>query len=159
MSKFTPVIGAYGSLPFVCSRKKVLTFSDLSREQSVRWAKHDVIGKKPVLEFVGYELTTVSMKIRFDTSLGIPPAVGLHHLKKMLNNGEHKALVIGGEYLGRYVIESLSEERNWHTAAGVCQVAEATLTLKEWDGPRMLSWKRQLKRLSPTMKRVTGLSS
>lgn len=159
MAKLSPVLGAYGSLPFVCTTGKVLTFTDLSRENSVRWAKHDVIGKKPVLEFVGYELSTVSLKIRFDTSLGIPPEIGLNHLKKMLNNGLHKTLVIGGEYLGRYVIESVSEERKYHTGAGVCVVAEATLNLKEWSGWHQTPWELQLARLSPTMKRVTGLSS
>lgn len=158
MGKITPVLGMLGSLPFVTAYGKVLTFTDLSRDNSVRWAKHDVIGKKPVLEFVGYELSTVSLKIRFDMSLGIPPAVCLNHLKKMLNNGLHKTLVIGGEYLGRYVIESVSEERKYHTGAGVCVVAEATLNLKEWAGGEQTPWAKQFADLSPTMKRVTGLT-
>ena len=150
-------LGMFGSLPFVCTSERVLTFTDLSRENSVRWAKHDVIGQKPVLEFVGYELSTVSLKIRFDASLGTPPDVCLNHLKKMLNNGLHKALVIVDEYLGRYVIESVSEERKYHDGAGACIVAEATLNLKEFNAERGISWETQYKRLSPTMKRITGL--
>lgn len=154
MSKLVPIIGALGSLPFVCAYGKVLTFNDLSREHSVRWAKHEVIGKKPVLEWVGEDLMTVSLKIRFDTSLGVPPLIGLYHLKKMINNKQVKTLVIGGEYFGRFVIESISEERKYHTGAGVCMVAEATLNLLEWSGPRTNSWSKQVSMLS---KRMRGL--
>ena len=132
MSKLVPVIGTLGSLHFVCAYGKVLTFSDLTRQHSTRWAKHDVIGGKPVLEYVGENLASVSFKVRFDTSLGVPPLAGLWHLKKMRENRLYKTLIIGGEYLGRFVIESGSEERTFHTGAGVCQVAEATITLTEW---------------------------
>lgn len=128
------VIGTLGVLPFICSHGKVLTFNGLSRDISARWAKHDVIGKKPVLEWIGEDLASVSLSIRFDVSLGAPPVVGLLALKKMLESRKDHMLIIGGEYLGRYVIESISEERKFHTGAGVCIVAEASITLKEWAG-------------------------
>lgn len=126
------VIGSLGTLPFVCSRKQVLTFTDLSRENSVRWAKHDVVGSKPVLEYIGEDLSTVSMSIRFDTTLGVPPLVGLDRLNRMMKNGKYKTLIIGGEYLGRFVITKVSEVRKFHTGAGVCQVAIATIELEEY---------------------------
>lgn len=152
MSKLVPVIGALGSLPFVCAYGKVLTFHELNKEQSVRWARHEVIGKKPMLEFIGDDLMTVSLKIRFDTNLGVPPIIGLKHLQKQLDNKQAKSLVIGGEYFGRFVIESVSEERRFHTGAGVCTVAEATIKLIEHPGPRMSSWSRQVSRLSERMR-------
>lgn len=126
------VIGSLGQLPFVCSRSKVLTFTDLSRDNAARWAKHEVIGKKPVLEYIGPDLSTASLTIRFDSTLGVPPIVGLNRLKRMLENREYKTLIIGGEYLGRYVIESIGEVRKFHTGAGVCQVAIATINLTEY---------------------------
>lgn len=130
------VIGCLGQLPFFCAqilnKNMVLTFNDLTRENAVRWARHDVLGKKPILEYVGEDLSKVSLSIRFDTSLGIPPLVGLAHLKKMLENKKYKTLIIGGEYLGKYVIESISETRKFHTGAGVCQVATATVNLIEF---------------------------
>lgn len=127
-------LGSLGELPFVCSMKKVRTFSDLSRELSVRWAKHDLIGQKPVLEFVGEDLNAVSLKMRFDVSLGIAPKDGLDRLKRMMENKLYKTLIIGGENLGRYVIESISEERKYHAGDGLCLVAEATVNLTEWAG-------------------------
>lgn len=126
-------IGSLGQLPFVCSDSKVFTFSDLTRDTKTRWAKHDIIGKKPVLEFIGHDLSSVSLKIRLDISLGVPPKKGLDRLNRMRENRLYKTLIIGGEYLGRYVIESIGEVRKFHTGNGVCQVAEATLTLTEWS--------------------------
>lgn len=134
LSNHFGVVGLLGQLPFICSRNLVLTFNSLSREHSVRWAKHDVIGKKPVIEFVGEELSKVSMTIRFDKSLGVPPTVGLDRLQRMLENKKYKTLIIGGEYLGRYVIESISETRKFHDGAGVCIVAEASISLLEYSG-------------------------
>lgn len=128
------VVGSLGTLPFVCSRDFVLTPNSLSRDHAVRWAKHDIIGKKPVLEYIGPDLSTVSLSIRFDTSLGVPPALALLRLKKMLDNKKYKTLIIGGEHLGRYVMKSISETRKHHTGAGVCIVAEATIELEEWAG-------------------------
>lgn len=127
-------LGSLGELPFVCSMNKVRTFSDLSRELSVRWAKHDLIGQKPVLEFVGEDLSAVSLKMRFDVSLGTAPKDGLDRLKRMMENKLCKTLIIGGENLGRYVIESISEERKYHAGDGLCLVAEATVNLTEWAG-------------------------
>ncbi len=126
------VVGVLGKLPFICSEGLVLTFNGLSRDLSTRWAQHDVIGSKPVLEWIGDDLASVSLSIRFDMSLGAPPLAGLFALKSMMESREAHMLVIGGEFLGRFVIESISEERKFHTGAGVCVVAEASITLKEF---------------------------
>ena len=124
MSKLMPVLGVFGTVPFICAFDKVFTFKDLARSRSVRWAKHDVIGQKPVLE-------CISLRLRFDTSLNVPPLLGLTMLKRLTDGHESHVLVIGGEYLGRFVIESVSEERRFHTGAGVCIVAEASVELSE----------------------------
>lgn len=154
MSKLVPVIGVLGSLPFVCAYGKVLTFTDLSREQSVRWARHDVIGKKPVLEWVGDDLARVSLKIRFDTNLSVPPMLGLKMLNSMLEDKKAKTLVIGGEYFGRFVIDSVGEDRKYFTGAGVCIVAEATVSLIECpeEGPSAVS--KLLSKVSDSVKGV-----
>ena len=128
------VIGVFGDVPFICSEGMVLTFSKLTRDRQARWAKHEVIGQKPVLEWVGEDLNTISMTIRLDTNLGVPPLAGFLALEKMQASKEPHFLLIGGEPLGRYVINSVSENRKFHTGLGVCQVAEVTLSLTECSG-------------------------
>ena len=128
------VVGVFGNVPFVCSHGKVLTFSKLTRERKTRWARHEVIGKKPALEWIGEDLNSVSLDIRFDMNLGTPPIVCLKALEKMQGSKEPHILLIGGEMLGRYVIESVSENRKFHSGAGVCVVAEVTIGLTECSG-------------------------
>lgn len=125
------VIGSLGTLPFVSSQEKVQTFNGLTRDLTSRWAKHDVLYKKPVLEWIGDDLASVSLSIRFDAFLGSPPAQCLEELKQMLESRQAHTLVIGGSLIGKFVIESISESRKFHTGRGVCQVAEARITLKE----------------------------
>ena len=129
------IIGCFGQLFFKVSERKLLTFNDLNRTNSVRWAKHDIINGVPVHEFVGFDSSKVSFTIRFDVSPmfgGVPPEKGLDRLNRMMENRLYKTLIIGGEYLGRYVIESISEDRKYHAWNGVCMVAIATINLVEY---------------------------
>ena len=71
------VTGLLGTLPFVCSSNIVNTFKDVNRELATKYARHDVIGRKPVLEWIGEEPDMISFKIRFDSSLNSPPESGL----------------------------------------------------------------------------------
>lgn len=146
------ILGALGSLPFVCAYGKVLTFNDFSVERGTKWAQHEVLYRKPVLEWTGEELIKISLSIRFDSSLNLLPTVGLNHLRKMMENHKWKTLVIGGNYMGRYVIESISEEQKFFTGAGICQVATADISLIEHAGERSKSWAQQVSELSKTFR-------
>jgi phage protein U len=127
------MLGRYGSLNFICNDKKVQTFNGLSRSRDIRYATHDLIGKMPMLEFVGYGLYKASFTMRFDLSLGVSPAACLAKLQRMMNNKQYKWLMIGGEFVGRYVIESIEEERRIHAGDGLLLVAEAKVNLIEWS--------------------------
>lgn len=123
--------GLLGSIPFVCSSAMVMTFRNLQIERSMRWATHEVIGQKPVLERIGPELTTVSFEIQLNSLLGVPPAVGIQVFRQMIEKGEPQRLLIGPDYLGKFVIESLSENQPYHTGFGVPVTATLTLSLRE----------------------------
>lgn len=125
------VTGLFGTLPFVCSSNIVNTFKDVNRELTTKYARHDVIGRKPVLEWIGEEPDRISFKIRFDSSLNSPPETGLLLLKRMLDSHKAQRLLLGPRYMGKFVLESISEERRFHTGLGVCQIAEATISLTE----------------------------
>lgn len=125
------VTGLFGTLPFVCSSNIVNTFKDVNRELTTKYGRHDVIGRKPVLEWIGEEPDRISFKIRFDSSLNSPPETGLLLLKRMLDSHKAQRLLLGPRYMGKFVLESISEERRFHTGLGVCQIAEATISLTE----------------------------
>ena len=125
-------LGTFGQLPFICSDAKVQTFTDMSIEHSERWATHEVIGQKPVLEHVGSGLKTLDFKMRFDAALGVNPEQCMNKLIRMMENGQYKTLIVGNEYLGQYVIESISETRKFHDGRGALLVAEATVKATEY---------------------------
>lgn len=126
------VVATLGQLSFECSSNKVFTFDNLNRSNSARWQKHDVIGGKPQMEYIGEDSSKVSLTIRYDAFIGVTPQKGFERLKKMLENKKYKTLIVGGEYLGRYVIESIEEERQKHTGQGQCLIARATVNLTEY---------------------------
>lgn len=130
------VVGMLGMIPFYCSDKTVYTFNDLQRSNSMRFARHEVIGRKPVLESLGEDLRSVSFSIRLDQSLlkGAPPAGMILILYKLMQGAKPQTLVIGGEIMGKYLIEKIEEERRFHTGAGICTVAELNLSLIEYAG-------------------------
>lgn len=123
--------GLFGKVPFVSSSAVVYTFKDLSVSRSARWATHEIIGKKPKLEYIGPGLTEVSFNIQLNSSLGTPPLVALIMLKEMLEKKQPERLLIGPDYLGKFVIESIGEERKYHNNFGICVSAEVSITLKE----------------------------
>jgi phage protein U len=123
--------GLFGKVPFVSSSAVVYTFKDLSVSRSARWATHEIIGKKPKLEYIGPGLTEVSFNIQLNSSLGTPPLVALIMLKNMLEKKQPERLLIGPDYLGKFVIESIGEERKYHNNFGICVSAEVSITLKE----------------------------
>ena len=97
----------------------------------MRWATHEVIGRKPVLERIGPELTTVSLEIPLNAMIGLPPLTGIKVFREMLETGEPQRLLIGPDYLGKFVVESVSENQPYHTGLGIPVAATVTLTLKE----------------------------
>lgn len=127
------MLGRFGSLNFICTSKKVQTFSGLSRSHDIRYAPHDLIGKMPMLEFVGYGLYKTKFSMRFDMTLGVKPSACLAKLQRMMENKQYKWLVVGEEFLGRYVIESIEEDFKTFAGDGTLIVAEVSLNLIEWS--------------------------
>lgn len=104
---------------------------DLKVERSTRWATHEVIGKKPVVEYVGPGLASVSFTIQLNSLLGMPPIAVLKGLQMLMEKKEAQRLLIGPDYLGKFVIESVSEDRKEHTNLGIPVSGSVTITLKE----------------------------
>ena len=100
-------------------------------ERSTRWATHEVIGKKPVVEYVGPGLASVSFTIQLNSLLGMPPIAVLKGLQMLMEKKEAQRLLIGPDYLGKFVIESVSEDRKEHTNLGIPVSGSVTITLKE----------------------------
>lgn len=130
------IVGFMGGIPFYASRHAVHTFDNFEREGSARYAKHDIIGKKPVLEYIGPDLDGISFEINLQAELGVDPETALDKLRKLRDNGKAFSIVVGGRRKGKYfwVIESLSEKTTYWSRTGQMLSAHVSVKLKEYFG-------------------------
>ena len=144
------IVGYMGKIPFTTSRQYLLTLDDYSRNSEGRWAKHDIVGEKPVLEFLGPDTEKISMKIQLRRDHGVNPENILKQLEEMRDTGEVFSLVLGSKVIGNllksfwkdspfgtstglWVLKGLSEVVK-HWAGGNMYCVDATVTLEEYSG-------------------------
>lgn len=128
------LVGSYGDITFMARRGMVCTFDDYSRGSSARWAKHDVMGKKPVMEFIGPDIEKITFTMQFRTANGIVPEVMLDKLRKLRDQGKPQLLVLAGRPVGKnyWVIESLGEAVKFWGKYGNIESVEIDVSLTEY---------------------------
>ena len=77
-------------------------------------------------------MTEVTFKIQLVRELGVEVEAETKKLRKMCAEGGDYALVIGGEVIGRFVIEQIDETAQFVDNHGNILVAEMELTLREY---------------------------
>jgi len=128
------IVGFLGGTPFITSRAYVYTFDDYTRSSSGRWAKHDVIGQKPLLEFLGSDIEEIGFKMKLRSDQGISPRVELEKLRRYRDEGRIMSLVLGGRVVGKtkWIIESISEAVNYWSRSGQIFSVDIDIKLKEY---------------------------
>lgn len=126
------MIGTYGTITFEASADKIRTWDQFGRKGKARFAQHDVLDKKPRLQFTGLDLEEIGLSIRLDIALGVNPLAEINSLREMRDNGEEQSLMINGRPLGKFVLEDISEDWSQTDSAGRLLAAEVSLKLKEY---------------------------
>lgn len=128
-------IGSLGSIPFSVSTDKILTFSDYGRSGGGRWQKHELLGKKPVLEFIGPDTEKIELKIQLRADHGINPKTELEKLRTMRDTGEVLPFILNGTPVSDnyWVIENISEDVGYWTGEGIILSATVSITLQEYS--------------------------
>lgn len=128
------MIGALGNIAFVATAETLRTFSEFQRSSAGRWAKHERLGKKPLTQFLGPGLDTVSFTMRFDASYGINPRKEMDALSDLERSGKAMALTVGGKGVGvsLWGITSLSQSWDVIDNKGNVLVGTARISLEEY---------------------------
>ena len=128
-------VGSMGDIPFVVTYGKIRTFSDYGRSGSGRWAKHDLIGRKPVMEFLGPDVEKVSMKIQLRTDHGINPESELGRLRNMRDRGAVFPFILGGAPVSDnyWLLEDIGENVSYWRAGGKILSVSVDITLTEYS--------------------------
>lgn len=89
-------IGSLGAITFEVSADKVRTFDGFERSGSARLAFHERQGGKPLAEFLGPNVDSISMDIRFSVYDGVNPTEEVKALRAARDNGDALLLVLDG---------------------------------------------------------------
>ena len=125
------MIGTYGDIAFEIGGSRVFTFDRLSRRSAATFSRHQRAGDKPVLEFMGSDLSEITFSVHLSATLGVEPREAIEELLAVKDSGEEKQLIIGGHLIGNYVITEITDTWNQVTAKGRITSADVALTLLE----------------------------
>lgn len=138
------VLGFFGEVPFTCSSEQVATFNDVQVQHQSRYANHDILGQKPVHEYVGPANSTVSFKVKLYAQHNAPPSLYIELLQDMLNSGEAQRLMLGTRYYGKYILTGFTENQQFFNGVGNSIVTEVTLNLEEAQGFSLFQYLKNL---------------
>lgn len=115
---------------------KVLTFDNLQREADGRWATHEITGqdRKPLLEFLGPGLTSLSFSVFLSATLGVNPTSEIKKFQQLRDQGIVCNLIIGGSVLSenKWALTKLSESLKTFDGSGNLMIAALNITLLEY---------------------------
>lgn len=127
-------IGKWGSvIKFQTSDKRILTFQGMQRNFSARTSHHNVIGKKPRLEFMGGDLETVTFTIELNALLCKKPRKVEDKLFNKARKGYYAPLVVGKRrILKKAMITSVSSEYDVVMQKGRLYSLKIDVTMTEY---------------------------
>lgn len=127
-------IGSLGPVVFRVSSVYVKTISDYARKSSARIATHEVIGQKPLSEFLGPGIDSISFGIKLSAFRGVNPKEEADKLRQLCLRGEAVDFVMSGSPVthNRWLIESVDEDGNYYDAWGNIISSDVKLTLREY---------------------------
>lgn len=127
-------IGTLGDIVFTVTADEVRTFRDYKRSTKARFATHEIIGKKPLVEFIAPDGEEITFAMQFHVGLGVSPAEETAKLRELCEKGEPMYLIFGNEAVGTHmwVIESVGESAERVDHGGRILVTQVEITLKEY---------------------------
>ncbi len=132
------IVGYLGEIPFVTSRDYLVTFDDYQRQSEGRWAKHEIVNNKPILEFLGPDLEEISLKISLRRDHGIEPEMLLKKLRKMRDTGQPIPFVLGSKVIGE-AIKTKIIKAPFANNVGLWVLTRISESVKHWAGGNLYS--------------------
>lgn len=130
----TGPIGTLGDLVFEASTSTIRTFDDYKRNTKARIATHELIGRKPILEFLGPDVEEITFNMKFYVFFGVNPTAEVQKLRKSCSNGEVMNFILNNQPVGdnKWLIESVGEAVTaWDNMGNIIR-SSVDVTLKEY---------------------------
>lgn len=153
-------LGYLGDISFVVSSIKQLTFKDLKHTKSAKFQEHEIIGKKPLTEYLGQTLDEITLAIELYQSLTVNVETVIKQINDYIADGEALEFVVGNKPFGldKWTIESCSEAYNLIYRNGAITSVTLDLSLKEYISDVDLQPKNNVAQLSKIKKAINYYS-
>lgn len=134
------MIGCFSDIVFEVSDEKIYTFGNFKLNASARYNSHEIIGEKPVTEYVGPNLKSISLTINLNGNYGVSPIDEMYKWIDLAETGEADYLVIGRDVMGddKWVVKSVSETWDTFFNEGELFAGKIDVTFEEY----IQEWKR-----------------
>lgn len=134
------MIGAIGSkslddvIMFEVSPDKILTLDNFVRRNSVRFAKNNVLLRKPVSQYTGPDLDTIRFSINLKAQFGVNPKAEYDKLVHIQREGLILTILIGTTVFGvyRWRIANLSIPQDIIDNKGFCVSSTVDVSFEEY---------------------------
>lgn len=91
-------IGQWGSdIKFSVNSERQLSFRNMKRTSSARWASHNIIGKRPKPEFLGPGMDEVTLEVLLSAEMGVRPRSEMKKFRSACKKGDVHYLYINGK--------------------------------------------------------------
>lgn len=127
------MIGSLKGVVFEVSDNLIKTFKDLSRNSKAKYETHNIIGRKPKLEFTGYELDDIQFNMQLNSTLGLDPVKQIDALRTYKENREVLTFILAKKVLGQFVIEEVNDSYTSIDNKGKIIKANVSIKLKEYN--------------------------
>lgn len=128
------MIGAWGDVTFFVSDSELRTFDAFKRNESSRWATHDIHGQKTKAEYTGVNQGKITFTMKFSAFHGVNPRKELDKFVKKVRSGQAEILVIGNKRIGvgKWYIPDVGEDWNYFDNQGNVLSADISISMEEY---------------------------
>lgn len=126
------LVGSLGKIIFVVSSHYIKTIDELKFENSVTYAEHQILKRKPKLEFLSENLKTASFNIQLKAIYNVNPLAAAKELNDYMVNGTVVRFIMGIENKGKFVITSLKENHKHFSQFGTVSAIDLEVNIKEY---------------------------
>ena len=132
------IIGLYGNgqIVFGLAARQGFLIEELTETSKAKFVEHEILGSKPITEFVGFENDEVSFSMNFIAGHTTAPMVAIPLLKGLLSRAQAYPLIVGGRpvgsFMSQFVLTEVTSTYEYTNGMGTLIVASIDVSMKEY---------------------------